>query len=96
MFDGFKKNSMFVTSKSNQVMNNNNGQSATKSLSITMYEKGSTTIPRKGSTLFNRVEMAHFKFYSLYKGYCINTKLYMKALKQYIKINIIRRVFIRI
>lgn len=60
-----KNNIMFVVNKSNLIMNDNNGQSAAKSLNTTVHEKRSTTIPRKGSTLFDRVEKAHFKFYSL-------------------------------
>ena len=60
-----KNNSIFVINKSNQVMNDIDGQLAAKPLNTTVNEEGSTTIPRKGSTLFDKVEKAHFKFYSL-------------------------------
>lgn len=63
-------------------MKDNNGQSAAKSLNTNVHEKRSTTIPQEGSTLFNKVEKAQFKFYSLteklpqnkgiYGIYCIN------------------------
>lgn len=89
MFECFKNNSIFDTTKNNLVMNTcvNNGQSAAKPLSVKTYEKGSTTIPWEGSTL-NKVETAHIKHYSLtdklsnesgvYAIYCkSNNKLYI-------------------
>lgn len=65
----------------------NNGQSAAKSLSLQKYEKGSTTISWKESTL-NRVETAHVDVYTfndklpqfsgIYGIYCItNNKIYI-------------------
>ena len=85
----FKNNSIFVINNYNQVMNSidSHGQSAAKSLSSNEYEKGSTTISRKESTL-EKVEKAHIKFYSLteklptvsgiYGIYCLsNDKMYV-------------------
>jgi hypothetical protein len=85
----FKNNSIFVINNYNQVMNtiDSHGQSAAKSLSSHEYEKGSTTISRKESTL-EKVEKAHIRFYSLteklpivsgiYGIYClVNDKMYI-------------------
>ena len=87
MLEGLKNNSIFVITKTNLVMfdYDNNGQSAAKSL---LNEKGSTTISRKESTLFNKVEKAHIKCYSItdkvlnesgiYGIYCkTNNKIYV-------------------
>jgi len=87
MLDSLKNNSIFVINKNNLVMldYDNHGQSAAKSL---LNEKGSTTISRKESTLLNKVEKAHIKFYSLtdklsndsgiYGIYCrVNDKIYI-------------------